>query len=97
MLLNSDAIEDPLTTRGLLATELVILNHGQVTRTTPELAHPSPNFNTIPMGVPLPPYGGASAVQGSNSLHASHESITLTTKVPWSPRIMAGCALISKG
>ncbi|GFS74123.1 uncharacterized protein TNCV_3280791 [Trichonephila clavipes] len=28
------------TTRGLLATDHVILNHGQVTRTTPELAPP---------------------------------------------------------
>ncbi|GFY07430.1 uncharacterized protein TNCV_5086151 [Trichonephila clavipes] len=27
-------------TRGLLATDHVILNHGQVTWTTPELAHP---------------------------------------------------------
>ncbi|GFS79560.1 uncharacterized protein TNCV_2370601 [Trichonephila clavipes] len=26
--------------RGLLATDLVILNHGQVTRTTPDLAPP---------------------------------------------------------
>ncbi|GFY34172.1 hypothetical protein TNCV_2504751 [Trichonephila clavipes] len=33
-------------------TDFVILNHGQVTRTTPELAslpHP-PNFHAIPMG-----------------------------------------------
>ncbi|GFU39570.1 uncharacterized protein TNCV_386601 [Trichonephila clavipes] len=29
-----------VATRGLLATDLVILNHGQVTRTTPELAPP---------------------------------------------------------
>ncbi|GFU21249.1 hypothetical protein TNCV_9111 [Trichonephila clavipes] len=33
------------TTLGLLATDLVILNHGQVTRTAPELA-PSPNYHT---------------------------------------------------
>ncbi|GFX51650.1 hypothetical protein TNCV_5013531 [Trichonephila clavipes] len=26
------------TTRGLLETDLIILNHGQLTRTTPELA-----------------------------------------------------------
>ncbi|GFV64858.1 uncharacterized protein TNCV_3847261 [Trichonephila clavipes] len=32
-------------TRGLLATDLVILNHGQVTWTTPELAPPSPRDN----------------------------------------------------
>ncbi|GFY04613.1 hypothetical protein TNCV_4416961 [Trichonephila clavipes] len=35
-------------TQGLLATDLVILNHGQITRTTPELAPPSPNFHTTP-------------------------------------------------
>ncbi|GFU69885.1 hypothetical protein TNCV_113041 [Trichonephila clavipes] len=32
-------------TRGLLATDPVILNHGQVTWTTPELAPPSPNYH----------------------------------------------------
>ncbi|GFS61208.1 uncharacterized protein TNCV_3104691 [Trichonephila clavipes] len=35
-------------TRGLLATDHVILNHGQVTRTTPELAPRSPNYHTSP-------------------------------------------------
>ncbi|GFW33923.1 hypothetical protein TNCV_3590081 [Trichonephila clavipes] len=38
------------TTRGLLATDHVILNHGQVTWTTPELAPPSPNYHTTPTG-----------------------------------------------
>ncbi|GFX20871.1 hypothetical protein TNCV_79261 [Trichonephila clavipes] len=33
-------------TRGLLAMDHVILNHGQVTWTTPELAPPSPNYHT---------------------------------------------------
>ncbi|GFY23592.1 uncharacterized protein TNCV_1038911 [Trichonephila clavipes] len=37
-------------TRGLLATDHVILNHGQVTWTTPELATPSPNYHTTPTG-----------------------------------------------
>ncbi|GFT30402.1 hypothetical protein TNCV_2376961 [Trichonephila clavipes] len=32
--------------RGLLATDRVNLNHDQVTRTTPELTPPSPNFHT---------------------------------------------------
>ncbi|GFU51604.1 hypothetical protein TNCV_82341 [Trichonephila clavipes] len=36
-------------TRGHLATDLVILNHGQVTRTTPELA-PLPPLTTTPTG-----------------------------------------------
>ncbi|GFX58108.1 uncharacterized protein TNCV_4048661 [Trichonephila clavipes] len=35
-------------TRGLLATDHVILNHGQVTWTKPELAPPSPNYHTTP-------------------------------------------------
>ncbi|GFV73152.1 transposon Ty3-I Gag-Pol polyprotein [Trichonephila clavipes] len=37
-------------TRGLLATDHVILNHGQVTWTTPEMAPPSPNSHTTPTG-----------------------------------------------
>ncbi|GFX75602.1 hypothetical protein TNCV_4715081 [Trichonephila clavipes] len=36
------------TTRGLLVTDLVILNHDQVTRVTPVLAPLSPNYNTTP-------------------------------------------------
>ncbi|GFX40362.1 dnaJ subfamily C member 22 [Trichonephila clavipes] len=35
-------------TRGLLETDHVILNDGQVTGTTPELASPSPNYHTTP-------------------------------------------------
>ncbi|GFW00771.1 hypothetical protein TNCV_2305441 [Trichonephila clavipes] len=38
-------------TRGLLATDHVILNHGQVTWTTPELAPPSPNYHTNLEGI----------------------------------------------
>ncbi|GFX38732.1 uncharacterized protein TNCV_1170621 [Trichonephila clavipes] len=37
-------------TRGLLATDHVILNHGQVTWTTPELAPLSPNYHTTRTG-----------------------------------------------
>ncbi|GFV41113.1 hypothetical protein TNCV_2667041 [Trichonephila clavipes] len=33
-----------------LATDHVILNHGQVTWTTPELTPPSPNYHTTPTG-----------------------------------------------
>ncbi|GFU85845.1 hypothetical protein TNCV_2036761 [Trichonephila clavipes] len=36
-------------TRELLATDLTILNHGQVTRTTPGVAPPSPNFHATSM------------------------------------------------
>ncbi|GFV11772.1 hypothetical protein TNCV_977611 [Trichonephila clavipes] len=39
-----------LPTRGLLVTDHVILNHGQVTWTTPELAPSSPNYHTTPTG-----------------------------------------------
>ncbi|GFU61741.1 hypothetical protein TNCV_4612191 [Trichonephila clavipes] len=41
---------DLWSTRGLLATDHVILNHGQVTWTAPELASPSPNYPTTPTG-----------------------------------------------
>ncbi|GFX46208.1 hypothetical protein TNCV_2298571 [Trichonephila clavipes] len=44
------ALQALATTRGLLATDHVILNHGQVTWTTPELAPPSPNYHTTPTG-----------------------------------------------
>ncbi|GFV07475.1 hypothetical protein TNCV_1738301 [Trichonephila clavipes] len=36
--------------RGLLATDLVILNYGQGTRTAPELTSPSSNYHTTPSG-----------------------------------------------
>ncbi|GFX42349.1 hypothetical protein TNCV_110691 [Trichonephila clavipes] len=39
-----------LAARGLLATDHVILNHGQVTWTTPEPAPFSPNYHTTPTG-----------------------------------------------
>ncbi|GBN63813.1 hypothetical protein AVEN_190365-1 [Araneus ventricosus] len=35
---------------GYFGTDLVILNLGQMTRTTPELAPPSPNFHATPTG-----------------------------------------------
>ncbi|GBN01074.1 hypothetical protein AVEN_3627-1 [Araneus ventricosus] len=35
---------------GYLGTDLVILNLGQMTRTTPDLTPPSPNFRTTPTG-----------------------------------------------
>ncbi|GFV49845.1 uncharacterized protein TNCV_1391271 [Trichonephila clavipes] len=43
-------VQRPLqhATRGLLVTDHVILNHGQVTWTTPELVAPSPNYHTTP-------------------------------------------------
>ncbi|GFT11956.1 hypothetical protein TNCV_725641 [Trichonephila clavipes] len=59
------------TTQWLLVTDFVILNHGQVTRTTPELTASSPNFHTTPTGERLtldifnvyrPPMQGGSSV-----------------------------------
>ncbi|GFX27967.1 hypothetical protein TNCV_773511 [Trichonephila clavipes] len=47
MILTVRVIIGPAT-RGLLATDHVILNHGQVMWTTPELAPPSPNYYTTP-------------------------------------------------
>ncbi|GFV82633.1 hypothetical protein TNCV_1618621 [Trichonephila clavipes] len=38
------------TKRGLLATDLFILSHGQVARTTPEMTPFSPNYHTTPTG-----------------------------------------------
>ncbi|GFU49899.1 uncharacterized protein TNCV_4686561 [Trichonephila clavipes] len=42
--------EPETATRGLLATDHIILNHGQVTWTTLELTTPSPNYHTTPGG-----------------------------------------------
>ncbi|GFY34469.1 uncharacterized protein TNCV_2821551 [Trichonephila clavipes] len=41
-------LRERMATRGLLATDHVILNHGQVTWTTPELAPLSPKYHTTP-------------------------------------------------
>ncbi|GFS75698.1 hypothetical protein TNCV_3424461 [Trichonephila clavipes] len=46
----SRSLEHHAATRGFLATDHVILNHGQVTWTTPELAPPSSNYHTTPTG-----------------------------------------------
>ncbi|GFV10663.1 hypothetical protein TNCV_1907011 [Trichonephila clavipes] len=66
-----------LAARGLLAMDHIILNHGQVTRTTPELVSPYPNFHTTPTEgrlslnifdvYRLPLHGGSSGLLGWNS------------------------------
>ncbi|GFU55959.1 hypothetical protein TNCV_3971991 [Trichonephila clavipes] len=43
-------LTNPKSTRGLWAMDHVILNHGQVTCTSPELAPTSPNYHTTPTG-----------------------------------------------
>ncbi|GFW40840.1 hypothetical protein TNCV_4368881 [Trichonephila clavipes] len=63
------------TARGRLETEHVILNHGQVTWTTPELAPSSPNYHTSGRSFQLSTdltciaalHGGSLVVLGSNS------------------------------
>ncbi|GBN68105.1 hypothetical protein AVEN_205000-1 [Araneus ventricosus] len=51
--------------------DLVILNHGQMTRTTPEVALPPPNFRTTPAGGSLTPtipiHNGSSVELGFES------------------------------
>ncbi|GFX16969.1 hypothetical protein TNCV_2519461 [Trichonephila clavipes] len=58
--------------RRLLATDLGILNHGQVMRTRLELGNPSPNFHTTPtvgrlsldiFDVHRPPLNGRSRIE----------------------------------
>ncbi|GFW99835.1 hypothetical protein TNCV_3420641 [Trichonephila clavipes] len=74
--------------------DLVILSHGQVTKSTPELATPSPNYHTNGRTFDLSTdlmsiaslHDGSSLVLGSNSRHARHESVTLTTRLPRRPQ-----------
>ncbi|GFU63234.1 hypothetical protein TNCV_2656791 [Trichonephila clavipes] len=80
--------------RGLLATDHEILNHGQVTKIIPEMT-PSflphhitgghlnlDRFNVLHSSL----HGGSSVVTSSNSCHASHKSVTLTTRLPRTSR-----------
>ncbi|GFU82037.1 hypothetical protein TNCV_517171 [Trichonephila clavipes] len=77
-------------TRGLLVTNLVILSHGEATRTTPELAHSSPNFHITPKGGHLTstfltcigPFNTA-GLQWYQA-HA-HDTPTISP-IPWPPR-----------
>ncbi|GFX35380.1 hypothetical protein TNCV_101871 [Trichonephila clavipes] len=64
--------------------DLGILSHGQVTRTTPELAAPSPNYHTTPTGGRLSldrfnmhrsPTRRVFSSTASNSGHASHDRL----------------------
>ncbi|GFS91179.1 hypothetical protein TNCV_2215081 [Trichonephila clavipes] len=72
-----------------LTTDLVTLNHGQVTRTTPKLAPSSPNFHTTltegrlsidRINVHWIPLVGQSSAARSHDI--SHKSVTLTTGLP---------------
>ncbi|GFS81684.1 hypothetical protein TNCV_2706381 [Trichonephila clavipes] len=44
-----ERLRSALAIQGLLATDLVVLSRGQVTKTTPELAPTSPNYHITPM------------------------------------------------
>ncbi|GFT40276.1 hypothetical protein TNCV_627691 [Trichonephila clavipes] len=71
--------------------DFVIYNLGQVTKMTPDLASPlliytqhqreGVRVSTDLTGI-APLLGRSSAVLGSNSWHAGHESVTLTTRLP---------------
>ncbi|GFU86556.1 hypothetical protein TNCV_4479921 [Trichonephila clavipes] len=63
-----------LAARGVLTTDFLILNHGQMVKTIPELATPSSNFHSSPKGGHLifystwpPLHCGSSAVERLNS------------------------------
>ncbi|GFT13690.1 hypothetical protein TNCV_3831581 [Trichonephila clavipes] len=84
-----DRFVPPLPTQGLLAMDLVILNPGQATRTTFELAPPSPNFHTPTLGhlsldrfnvYRSPTRRVFSGSRFKLMIHESHESI-LTTRL----------------
>ncbi|GFW24529.1 hypothetical protein TNCV_2403941 [Trichonephila clavipes] len=66
-------------TRGILETDHVILNHGQVTWTTSELAPPSPNYHTTATG-------GHSELTKNGRQH-DHQVTKMVTKSPtWSSK-----------
>ncbi|GFT24703.1 hypothetical protein TNCV_2856331 [Trichonephila clavipes] len=74
-----------------MATDLVISNHGQVTKMTPELLPPSSTFDTTPKGERLnldrfnvhrpPLHGEYLAELSSDSRHTIHESMTWTIRL----------------
>ncbi|GFW74025.1 hypothetical protein TNCV_545491 [Trichonephila clavipes] len=79
--------------RGLLTTDHVILNHGQVMRKTPELEPFSPNYNTTPMGgllcaldrfnVHRSPTRWVFSGTGLELVTSQPQSDTLTTRLLW--------------
>ncbi|GFU88335.1 hypothetical protein TNCV_847281 [Trichonephila clavipes] len=66
-------------TRGLLATDHVILSHGQVKGTRPELAAPSPNYQREDVSaldrLNVHRNPTRRVFSGSNSGHAYHDPI----------------------
>ncbi|GFT77916.1 hypothetical protein TNCV_4122241 [Trichonephila clavipes] len=81
------------TTRGLLATDYVILNHGQVTWTTPELAPLSltttPTGRTLQLSTDITCFhavhGRSLVVLGSELVTRPATIGTLTTQLQWPP------------
>ncbi|GFU84749.1 hypothetical protein TNCV_2126901 [Trichonephila clavipes] len=84
-----------LDTWKLLATDLVVLNHGQVMSTTPELEPTSPNFHTTPTKGHLSLdiftvyrtslHGGSSVVHDSFFLLIIFVQIVKKEKRPFAP------------
>ncbi|GFT77270.1 hypothetical protein TNCV_3165661 [Trichonephila clavipes] len=70
--------------------DLGILKNSQMTRATPELAQPSPNYHTnertfqlsIDLTCIAALHGGSFVALGSNSRHAKHDSIPSPPDTP---------------
>ncbi|GFW14040.1 hypothetical protein TNCV_3546291 [Trichonephila clavipes] len=66
-------------TRGLLATDSFILNHGQVKRTALELAPPSPKYHTKPTLELAPPSPNYDTIPTLELAPLSHKYHTIPT------------------
>ncbi|GFX29809.1 hypothetical protein TNCV_4749381 [Trichonephila clavipes] len=79
-----------LSVAEFLSIDLVNLNHAQVTRTTPELSPPSPNFDTTSTGghfnldifnVHRPPLQAGSSAVLDLTFRLAGMSVTLTIRL----------------
>ncbi|GBM26191.1 hypothetical protein AVEN_197009-1 [Araneus ventricosus] len=72
--------------KGYFGTNFVTLNRGQMTRTTPELEPPCPNFRTPPAGGCLTQVRFSvyqAHENGGSSVESGFEPGALTTRPPW--------------
>ncbi|GFV58872.1 hypothetical protein TNCV_4132341 [Trichonephila clavipes] len=72
-------IHHPFSTQGLLAPDHVILNHGQMKWTTPDLAPSSPNYHTTPFSGT-----GLELVTRQATIRYLYHSATAVMVVKWS-------------